>query len=139
MTKDAEKSSTAVEKSMRTADAITTDLSAKVREMVGDHGLKSGWARVARACGLTDRQIRRLHYREWPVIPAHVYLAVQRAYRNHLHQSEAQAAHQAAVYRALAEEYDQWHAGSGINVSSGCAPAPSLSYDVQPGSESVAP
>jgi hypothetical protein len=127
VTKRVENSATAVEKPMHTADAITADLSTKVREMVGDYdGLKSGWARVARSCGLTDRQIRRLHYREWPVVPAHVYFAVLRAYRNHLERAEAQMLHQAAIVRARAEEYDQkWQelsARGSISRSSDTAP-----------------
>lgn len=110
-----------------TADFVAEELREKVREMAGGGSLlKAAWPTIARATGLSEGQIKRLAYGEWRNVPAHVYLRVILAYRNHLERVEAQMLHQAAIVRARAEEHDlRWaelSARESISRSSDMAP-----------------
>ncbi|GBQ46471.1 hypothetical protein [Acetobacter ghanensis] len=94
-----------------TPEAIAQQVQMQLHEIVEASGTRSGlkqaFASVARKTGLTDGQIKRLFYGEWSVIPAHIFLNVERLYRNHLEQMKARAEHQAALYRARTEEWDR--------------------------------
>ena len=94
-----------------TPEAIAQQVQMQLHEIVEASGTRSGlkqtFAAVARKTGLTDGQIKRLFYGEWSVIPAHIFLNVERLYRNHLEQMRARAEHQAALYRARTEEWDR--------------------------------
>ena len=94
-----------------TPEAIAQQVQMQLHEIVeaagSRSGLKQAFASIARKTGLTDGQIKRLFYGEWSVIPAHIFLSVERLYRNHLEQMRARAEHQAALYRARSEEWDR--------------------------------
>lgn len=97
------------EKPMHSAEAVATDLQAKVRAMADaiDRNTVAAWAKIARLAGLTVGQVKRLYYGEWRIIPAHVFIAITEAYRAHLDRAAARASHEASVYRALADEWDR--------------------------------
>lgn len=122
-----------------TPEAIAQQVQMQLHEIVeasgSRSGLKQAFASIARKTGLTDGQIKRLFYGEWSVIPAHIFLSVERLYRNHLESMRARAEHEAALYRARSEEWDRkWGdcSFSGISASQGGVPsarstAPSIS------------
>ncbi|MGO2959291.1 MAG: hypothetical protein ACTIDN_09680 [Acetobacter sp.] len=92
-----------------TPEAIATQVQMQLHEIVeakgSRSGLKQAFASIARKTGLTEGQIKRLFYGEWSVIPAHIFLSVERLYRNHLEGMRAKAEHEAALYRAKTEEW----------------------------------
>lgn len=94
-----------------TPEAIAQQVQMQLHEIVeasgSRSGLKQAFASIARKTGLTDGQIKRLFYGEWGVIPAHIFLSVERLYRNHLESMRARAEHEAALYRARTEEWDR--------------------------------
>ena len=107
-----------------TPEAIAQQVQMQLHEIVeasgSRSGLKQAFASIARKTGLTDGQIKRLFYGEWGVIPAHIFLKIERLYRNHLEQMRARAEHQAALYRARSEEWDRkWgdYSSSGTSTS----------------------
>ncbi|GBQ89064.1 hypothetical protein [Asaia krungthepensis] len=89
---------------------------------------KEKFHRLARATGLTEGQAKRLFYGEWSAIPAHVFLAVQSAYRHHLDRARRRAEHQAALYRDLSERWDNECAGSSFSTQANCSGLPASSY-----------
>jgi len=112
-----------------TPEAIAQQVQMQLHEIVeasgSRSGLKQAFASIARKTGLTDGQIKRLFYGEWSVIPAHIFLSVERLYRNHLEQMRARAEHQAALYRARSEEWDRkWGDCSFNGISASHAGAP---------------
>lgn len=110
---------------MNTPEAIASNVQANLHAIAGTFGarvgLKEVFSRLSLHTGLTAGQVKRLWYGEWHVIPAHVFLAVQKSYRKHMERAERQAEHQAAVYRALSNEWDElW----GDTSSCGAQPSP---------------
>ena len=126
-------------------EAIATQVQMQLHEIVeakgSRSGLKQAFASIAHKTGLTEGQIKRLFYGEWSVIPAHIFLSVERLYRNHLDKMKARAEHEAALYRARSEEWDRkWgdYSFSGISASQGGVPsvrstAPSISENLHNG------
>ncbi|WP_406586413.1 hypothetical protein [Asaia lannensis] len=117
MSKMTEIFSATAESSFRfTPESVADYCSGIVREMVeSDYDAtprKQKFHRAARDTGLTDGQVKRLFYGEWSAIPAHVFLAVQSAYRHHLDRARRRAEHQAALYRDLSERWDNECVGS---------------------------
>lgn len=113
-----------------TPEAIAQQVQMQLHEIVEASGQRSGlkqaFAAIARKSGLTDGQIKRLFYGEWSVIPAHIFLSVERLYRNHLEQMRARAEHQATLYRARSEEWDRkWgdYSSNGTSASPAGVPA----------------
>lgn len=112
-----------------TPEAIAQQVQMQLHEIVeakgSRSGLKQAFASIARKTGLTDGQIKRLFYGEWSVIPAHIFLSVERLYRNHLESMRARAEHEAALYRARTEEWDRkWGDCSFNGTSASHAGAP---------------
>lgn len=92
-------------------DAVARDCQGMLRQMgaalAPSAGQKERFHQMARHIGgLTDGQVKRLFYGEWAVIPAHVFLAVRNAYRQHLERAARRADHDAAVFRVLQAEWD---------------------------------
>lgn len=113
-----------------TPEAIARQVQGQLREVVDATGerscLKQSFASIARKTGLTEGQIKRLFYGEWSVIPAHIFLNVERLYRNHLAQMRARSEHQAAMYRTRSEEWDRkWgdYSSNGTSASPAGVPA----------------
>lgn len=107
-----------------TPDAIAQTVQSHLNAVMGpdaDRGcLKQGFASIARKTGMTEGQIKRLFYGEWRVIPAHIFLKIEQLYRNHLDQMRARAEHDAAIYRARADEWDKrWGDLSSNGASTG--------------------
>ncbi|QOF94246.1 hypothetical protein IFJ82_09810 [Novacetimonas hansenii] len=106
---------------MNTPEAIATNVQANLHAIAGTFGaraaLKEVFSRLSLHTGLTAGQVKRLWYGEWHVIPAHVFLTVQKSYRKHMARAERQAEHQAAIYRALSNEWDDtWGDTSSLDV-----------------------
>jgi len=115
-----------------TPETVTGYCKAMVRTMSEQAApsapLKEKFHRLARATGLTEGQAKRLFYGEWSAIPAHVFLAVQSAYRHHLDRARRRAEHQAALYRDLSERWDNECAGSSFSTQPNCSGSPASSY-----------
>ncbi|WP_308718974.1 hypothetical protein [Komagataeibacter xylinus] len=121
---------------MSTPEAIASNVQANLHVIAGTFGARAGlkevFSRLSLHTGLTAGQVKRLWYGEWSVIPAHVFLAVQKSYRKHMERAERQAEHQAAIYRALSTEWDeQWSDTSSYDAQ----PSP----DGAPAAHSAAP
>lgn len=122
---------------MNTPEAIASNVQANLHTIAGTFGarvgLKEVFSRLSLHTGLTAGQIKRLWYGEWHVIPAHVFLTVQKSYRKHMAHAERQAEHQAAIYRALSQEWnDTW----GDTSSCGVLPSPDGGQAAHSGAQS---
>ncbi|QHC34136.1 MULTISPECIES: hypothetical protein [Komagataeibacter] len=126
MSKKLEINSASLEKrEMLTAETVTQNAQTMARTLSETFGrglgVKEIIHRIARLLRVTDRQAKGLYYGEWERIPAHIYLRLVDAYRKHLARAERQAEHQAAIYRALSQEWnDTW----GDTSSCGALPSP---------------
>lgn len=125
-----------------TPEAIATQVQMQLHEIVeakgSRSGLKQAFASIARKTGLTEGQIKRLFYGEWSVIPAHIFLSVERLYRNHLDKMKARAEHDAALYRARSEEWDRkWGDYSSNGISTSRAGVPHAQSGERSSSESL--
>lgn len=121
-----EKFSARAESHDMTPDAVALNVQGMVQKMAEMSGscasTKESFNRLSRLTGLTCGQIKRLWYREWSVIPTHIFLSIHAAYRQSLGRAARQAEHQAAVYRALNDEWnDLWDRDSHACASSGSA------------------
>lgn len=125
-------SATAESRARFTPEAVSDYCAELVREIVESDQehvpLKTKFHRLARITGLTDGQAKRLFYGEWSTVPAHVFLAVQSAYRHHLERARRRAEHKAALYRDLSERWDNECAGSSSSTQPNCSGLPASSY-----------
>lgn len=113
-------------------EAVASEVQMMVRQIgngvAPDVPTNERFRRVALFIGpsVNAGQVKRLFYAEWREIPAHVFLAVRNAYGRHVERARARAEHDAAVFRALQNDWDtKW----GDCSSSACEP---VSHDGRP-------
>lgn len=109
---------------MNSPDAIASNVQEWLRAIADAFGrisLKEAFNRLARVTGLTIGQVKRLYYGEWRIIPAHVFLAVAKAYKTATTRIQRYAEHQHAIWAALNKEWDDEWADTS---SSGEQPSP---------------
>jgi len=95
---------------MNSPDAVATNVQTWLRAIADTFGrvsLKETFMLLARATSLTVGQVKRLWYGEWHVIPAHVFLAIAKAYRSAINRAQAFADHQKAIWTLLNQEWDE--------------------------------
>lgn len=106
-----EKRSAILEKCpMQAADAVTQDAQTMARTIAKTFepslGVKEITHRLAVLMKISDRQAKSIYYGEPITIKAEVFLRLLAAYRKNLARLQKRAEHEAAVYRALNDEWD---------------------------------
>lgn len=133
MSKIPEKYSARLENRMTASpESVTRDAQSMARTLSQTFGpglcVKEVLHRLARLLKITERQAKALFYGEWEQIPAYVYLRLTEAYRSNLERAARQAEHQAAVYRALQDQWNDPCDPFSCGASATCDALPASSY-----------
>lgn len=99
-----------LENSMTSPEIVTLKAQEMARTLAGTFGpglsVKELIARLSRLLNITFRQAKSLFYGEWQTMPAYVWIRLEHAYRTNLKRAAERADHQAALYRALNDEWN---------------------------------
>ncbi len=90
---------------MSTAELVADELQAKVKRLAfpaqPGEPVKGCLNRVARRAGVTHTEAKRIWYREWRVIPAHIADKIRDAWERHERQIDKELATEKTRYWAL--------------------------------------
>ncbi len=98
-----------------TPDSVMQETQTMMRGMADSLGavsVKEVCNKLSRLTGLTTGQVKRLLYREWAVVPAHVFLNVQRAYRKQIEIEQQNIRHRLALLELKKRDWDVEWGGS---------------------------
>lgn len=96
---------------MATAEEVSTDLQSRLHEMAS--GFEGGLSkkeiinRLARLVHMEEGQVKRIYYGEWRVIPAHVFIQINEAYRAFVESRQAYLRHQLSLLETLDRKWDE--------------------------------